>query len=74
MQRNTSVTKRIARKLLGFYAAVFVFVVLCSHIATQIGSQDSSHSVFCSTKERDVKPIAHVNEMLFSLKSFILFE
>ncbi|HET9279577.1 MAG TPA: hypothetical protein VFN95_15380 [Flavitalea sp.] len=74
MKQHISTKKMVVGKFVGVYASVLIFIILCSHIAIQNVPQDNSQNTFCSTKVKDAKETGQVNEMLFSIKSFILFE
>ena len=52
---------------------VFISVILCSYISTR-NIQECSEARVYSTRDQDVKSAGHVNDMLFSIKGFILFE
>jgi hypothetical protein len=74
MKNNISTKKTVVGKMLVLYTSVLIFILLCSHIAIQnVASVDAENSP-CSMKENDAKATGQVNEMLFSIKSFILFE
>lgn len=74
IMKNNISTKKMVSKFVGVYASVLVFIVLCSHIAIQNVPQDNPQNTFCFMKKKDAKATGQVNEMLFSIKSFILFE
>ena len=73
MQSNTSPSRRSSGKLIAVFTSVFVLVILCSFIATR-NIRGCSEGTVYSARDQNVKSTAHVNDMLFSLKSFILFE
>ena len=74
MKSHISTKKMVVNKFVGVYASVLIFIILCSHLAVQNVERDNSENTFCSAKVRDAKAAGQVNEMLFSIKSFILFE
>lgn len=74
MKTHSSTKKTVVNRFVGVYASVLIFIILCSHLAIQNVERDHTENTVCSAKVRDAKTAGQVNEMLFSIKSFILFE
>jgi hypothetical protein len=74
MANILSTKPRAKRKFLGFCALLFVLVILCSHAGIQNQITDNSKKSLCPDKNKNAKTLNDANEMLFSLRSFILFD
>ena len=64
----------ISRKIIGFYAFLFIVVFLCSHAGIQKQASTVADNHLCSVKSKTATGLIPVNEMLFSIKSFSLFD
>ena len=73
--KNIPIKKAMTTKFIGLYLSVLLFIVFCSLIAVRnVAGLDESQGNPCFTKQQEAKTTGHLNEMLFSMKSFILFE
>lgn len=72
--KKISTKKMTTGKFIGLSISILIFIILCSHIAIQDVATVDSESNLCFTKHKEAKTTGQVNEMLFSIKSFILFE
>ena len=74
MQNNSPVRKRIQIKTLGLYASLFIIVILYGHAGLQKHSSINSEKTLYSTKNKNAKSLVNVNDMLFSIMTFSLYD
>ena len=72
--KKISTKKTTTGRFIGLSISIVIFIILYSYVAIQDVANVDSESNLCFTKQKEAKTAGQVNEMLFSIKSFILFE
>jgi hypothetical protein len=73
MQTSSTLRKRLQLQVIGFFVVVLAIIFMGNRSSLK-NEISVSEEPLCSIKNKKVKSVAGFNEMLFSIKSFSLYE
>jgi len=74
MQNHFPENKKRQKKIFSFYTLLFILIFLCSHAGYQKHSFQNTEKPVCITYTSNGNGLINVNEMLFAITSFDLYD
>jgi hypothetical protein len=74
MQTNRTITKNLQRRILAFYGVALAIVLMGNEVTSITPSSADPRNHVCSIPDKAAEKGFNVNEILFSIKSFSLYD